>query len=97
MSTRSRANPWFRPVAPIAEMYLDGVMRDAAFDARIKPIVEPRPVNYDEHWRAWTRALVRSRLDNKLMRTARLLDPAFDERVRELCPELPPLHPGPSV
>jgi hypothetical protein len=92
MSTRSRANPWFRPVAPIAKAYVEGVMRDAAFEARIKAIVVPRPVNYDEQCQAMTRALIRSRLDNKLVLTARLLDSDFDRRVRALCPELPRLE-----
>ena len=93
MSTRSRANPWFRPVAPIAEMYLDGVMKDAAFELRVRPTVEPTPENYDEHSRAIVRMLIRSRLDNKLVLTARLLDPLFDARVRAVCPELPDLRP----
>jgi hypothetical protein len=92
MSTRSRANPWFRPIAPIAAAYVDGVERDIAFEAKIRPNVDPKPVDYGGHWHATMRLLLRSRLDNKLVLQARLLDPDFDRRVRELCPELPALE-----
>ena len=78
MSTRSRANPWFRPVVPIAKAYVERVLQDA----------------YEEQARATTRMLIRSRLDNKLVLQARLLDSEFDERVREVCPELPPIDPA---
>jgi hypothetical protein len=43
--------------------------------------------------RARVRAMVRSRLDNKIVLTARLLDPAFDEECLALCPELGRLDP----
>jgi hypothetical protein len=99
MSTRSRANPWFRPVVPIAKAILEGVQADARFERRMRPIIlgadgEPlRGDPYEEMCKARVRAFVRSRLDTKLVLTARLLDPALDEEVRAICPELPPLDP----
>ena len=98
MSTRSRANPWFRPGGPIAHAILEGVEGDVRLETKARwPIeVDGQPVRgelYEDMCRARVRAMVRTRLDNKLVLTARLFDPEFDERVRELCPELPPLDP----
>jgi hypothetical protein len=100
MSTRSRANPWFRPVVPIANAMVDGIEADARFETKMRPIIVEADgtehltdERYDEMCRALVRVMVRTRLDNKLVLTARLLDPAFDERCREICPELPPLDP----
>lgn len=94
MSTRSRANPWFRPVAPIANALLEGVAADARFEAKIRPTMPDVPEElYEETCRQHVRAMVLARLSTKWVFTARLLDPQFDERCRELCPELPPLDP----
>lgn len=93
MSTRSRAFPWFRDPVPIAKMYVEGIETDARIMGKLRPIIEPPPRNYDDHCRAMVRAMVRSRLDTKLVLQARLLDPAFDEECRTICPELPPLDP----
>lgn len=99
MSTRSRANPWFRPVLPIAAAVVDHVEADARFETRLRPMIlgadgEPlRGDPYEEMCRARVRAMVRERLDNKTVLTARLFNAQFDERCREICPELPPLDP----
>lgn len=99
MSTRSRANPWFRPIVPIAQAMVDGIEADRRFEAKLRPTIigadgEPlRDDVYEDNCRAMVRAMVRSRLDNKLVLTARLIDPQFDERCREICPDLPPLDP----
>ena len=98
MSTRSRANPWFRPVVPIAEAIVDGVLADARFETRMRPIVVENGETVDDERyadvrSARIRAMVRERLSSKLVVTARLMDPEFDARVREVCPELQPLDP----
>jgi hypothetical protein len=72
MSTRSRANPWFRPILPIAEAVVDGIEADLQFMARMRDT------------EAMKRALIRSRLESRVIWMARVLDPAFDHRVSEL-------------
>lgn len=100
MSTRSRANPWFRPVVPIAKAILEGVQADARFERKMRPIILDAKGEsirdeslYEDMCKARVRAMVRSRLDCKLVLTARLLDPAYDEECRTICPELPALDP----
>lgn len=94
MSTRSRANPWFRPIAPIADAYLEGVVADGKFEGRITPSVTLREdALYRRTSEQRMRALILSRLSTKWILKARLLDPEFDARCREICPELPPLDP----
>jgi len=98
MSTRSRANPWFRPVVPIAKAIVEGVLLDAKLETRMRPIiVENGEAIEDERYaavaRSRVRAMVVSRLSTKLVLTARLFDPEFDVEVREICPELAPLDP----
>jgi len=95
VSTRSRANPWFRPVVPIARAIVDGVQADARFEARMRPTDSEGAKDefYAEMSRARVRAMVVTRLSSKLVLTARLIDPEFDAEVREICPELPPLDP----
>jgi hypothetical protein len=57
--------------------------------------VEPRPPDelYEENCRAMVRAMVKARLSTKWVLTARLLEPEFDARCLEICPELVPLDP----
>lgn len=96
---RSRANPWFRPVVPIARAIVEGVQADARFETKLRPTIlrdngQPVPEAwYEEMAKARVRAMVVSRLSSKLVLTARLFDAAFDEEVRAICPELPPLDP----
>lgn len=98
MSTRSRANPWFRPIVPIAEAIVDGVLADARFEERMRPIIIENGLSiederYADVCRQRIRAMVISRLSSKVVHQARLLDPQFDEKVRDLCPDLAPLDP----
>lgn len=94
MSTRSRANPWFRPIRPIADAVLEGILADGKFEGRVTPSLTSREdALYRRSAEQRTRALVLDRLSTKWILTARLLDPEFDARCRELCPELPPLDP----
>jgi hypothetical protein len=95
VSTRSRANLWFRPVAPIANAVADGIEADVEFLTRMRPTfvpIEPQEL-YEETCRRMVRAMVKARLSTKWILTARILDPQFDERCREICPELAPLDP----
>lgn len=99
MSARSRANPWFRPVVPIAKAIVEGVQADARFETKLRPTILAEngeaieDALYADMAKARVRAMVVSRLSSKIVLTARLFDPAFDAEVREICPELPPLDP----
>lgn len=94
MSTRSRANPWFRPIRPIADAVLEDIVADGKFEGRVTPsVTASEDALYRRSAQQRTRALVLSRLSTKWVLTARVLDPEYDKRCREICPELPPLQP----
>lgn len=63
-------------------------IKDAAFERRIRPTVDPAPADYQGYGAAITKALLRARLSDKLIHTARVLDPEFNRRCLEVCPDL---------
>lgn len=100
MSTRSRANPWFRPVVPIAKAIVERLESEVRFEYAIRPIrigPDDKYIDnddaYEEACRKRVRQLILCRLSTKLVFTARLFDAKFDEQCREICPELAPLDP----